>query len=291
MSGSHSAEVGGKLVHFLVSIASSTFLALTALLAAIGLEYVGPLKRYSLRARLPGFLMNAVGTFLSFALVWPLSLAWNAMGLGPALIVPLWRWLEPLGSTGYAIQIAVLVAAADFLAYWRHRAEHAWFWRIHVVHHAPRELHAANDIAHPLQTVFNFAFVFVPLSLIQIDGPGTPFAVGAAAILATIYIHSPVQWHFGPLRRLFVDNRFHRIHHSLEEHHFDKNFGILLSVWDYLFGTAYEPGQEWPEVGVLGVDAPTSIAGFLNMPLAPLRSQAEKLPLRDPDEHCVNRPA
>lgn len=252
----------------LANIATATLLVLLALLTGIVLEHVGPLERYTLRARLPGFLMNAVGTFLSFALVGPVSHAWQAIGLGTLLTVPLWRWLEPLGILGYATQIALLVAFADFLAYWRHRAEHAWFWRIHVVHHAPRELHAANDIAHPLQAVYSFGFIAVPLSLIQFDGPDTPFVVGAIVILAAIYIHSPVQWHFGPLRRLFVDNRFHRIHHSLEERHFDKNFGIFLSVWDHLFGTAYEPGEEWPAVGVAGVNPPRTVVEYLALPLA-----------------------
>jgi sterol desaturase/sphingolipid hydroxylase (fatty acid hydroxylase superfamily) len=254
-------------VEGLGNIASGTFLALFLLVTAIAMEHLGPLERYSLRDRVPGFLMNTVGTFFSIALVWPLNWLWLKLGLAPAFIVPLWRWLEPLGATGYAIQIVVLVAVADFLAYWRHRAEHAWFWRIHVVHHSPRELHAANDIGHPVQGLFSFAFITIPMSLIQIDGPGAPFAVGAIVGLASLYIHSPVEWHFGPLRKLLVDNRFHRIHHSLEPRHFNKNFGICFSLWDRMFGTAYEPGEEWPAVGVDGVAAPRTVKAFLKLPL------------------------
>jgi sterol desaturase/sphingolipid hydroxylase (fatty acid hydroxylase superfamily) len=254
-------------VEVLRSIASTTLLTLVALLTVIAMEHLGPLERYSLRDRIPGFLMTAVGTFLSFALVWPLNWLWLKLGVPPLLLIPLWRWLEPLGLLGYGLQIVVLVAVADFLAYWRHRAEHAWFWPIHVVHHAPRELHAANDIGHPLQSLFTFAFVSIPLSLFQIDGPATPIAAGALVGLANMYIHSPVSWHFGPLRRVIVDNRFHRIHHSLEPRHFDKNFGICFSLWDYIFGTAYEPGPEWPAVGVAGVRAPRTVREFLALPL------------------------
>lgn len=266
------------------SVASGTFVALFFLLAVVAMEHLGPLERYSMRQRLPGFLMNAAGTALSIPLMWPLNWLWHRIGVAPALEFPLWRWLEPLGPTGYALQIAVLVVLGDFCTYWRHRAEHAWFWRIHVAHHAPRQLHAANDIGHPLQTILVFLFVAFPMSLIQADGPGTPFVVTAILGMASMYIHSPVQWHFGPLRRLFVDNRFHRIHHSIEERHYDKNFGVCFSVWDYMFGTAYEPGDEWPLVGVVGVPAPRTVADFLKLPLLTPGEEPEA------PHHAVPRP-
>jgi sterol desaturase/sphingolipid hydroxylase (fatty acid hydroxylase superfamily) len=253
------------------SYAAATLLALFGLLAAIVLEHVGPRERYSWRERLPGILMNAVSSPLQLALVLPLTWMWGKLGLGPLLVVPLWHWLEPFGTAGYLTQIIVLVAVADFLAYWRHRVEHAWLWPVHVVHHAPRELHVANDLGHPVQNIFNFVFILVPMSLIQIDGPATPFVVGAIVTLAGYYIHSPVEWHLGSLRRLIVDNRFHRIHHSLEPRHFDKNFGIVFSVWDYLFGTAYSPGEEWPAVGVAEVAAPRTVMQFLTLPLIMVR--------------------
>ena len=40
---------------------------------------------------------------------------------------------------------------------------------------------------------------------------------------------------------MIADNRFHRIHHSIQPQHFDKNFGAGTSLWDQLFGTAYFP--------------------------------------------------
>jgi sterol desaturase/sphingolipid hydroxylase (fatty acid hydroxylase superfamily) len=268
-------EIVRSVAEILRSYAAATLLALFGLLTAIALEHVGPMERYSWRERIPGILMNVVSSPLQLALVLPLTWMWGKLGLGPLLIVPLWHWLEPLGNAGYITQIIVLVAVADFLAYWRHRVEHAWLWRVHVAHHAPRELHVANDLGHPVQNIFNFVFILVPMSLIQIDGPGTPFVVGAIVTLAGYYIHSPVEWNLGPLRRVIVDNRFHRIHHSLEPRHFDKNFGIVFSVWDYLFGTAYDPGEEWPDVGVAGVEPPRTVMQFLSLPLTMGRSKEE----------------
>ncbi|WP_395623899.1 sterol desaturase family protein [Sphingomonas daechungensis] len=256
-------------MEFLQNVAGSTILVMFLLATCVAIEYLGPIERYSLRDRLPGIIINCVGGALTFALIWPVKWVWSAMGVAPFITIPLWDWLEPLGDAGLAIQAAVLVVVADFLAYWRHRAEHSWFWRVHVVHHAPRELHAANSIGHPIQALFSFAFIAVPMSLIQISGPTIPFVVGAVVSLLALYIHSPTAVNFGAARRIVVDNRFHRIHHSLEERHFDKNFGICFSIWDYMFGTAYEPGEEWPEVGVAGVRSPMTLTDYLKLPFLP----------------------
>lgn len=247
-------------------IGIATCAAIIPLIACIALEHVGPLERYSIRSRIPGLLMNGVGTALSIVLVMPLVALWNGIGVAPAVTVPLWQWLEPLGVGGAAIQFLLLIIMADFLAYWRHRAEHAFFWPIHAVHHSPRELHAANSIGHPLQALFSLLFITVPMSLIQMSGPMVPAAIAAIVAMLAYYIHSPIELHFGRLRRVLVDNRYHRIHHSIEERHFDKNFGICFSVWDYMFGTAYEPGDEWPRVGLVDRLPPTTVREFLVHP-------------------------
>ena len=235
---------------------------------AIAIEHFAPIERYSMRARMPGLAMNVVLVTLGPAIVWPLQRLWHWLGVAHSVTVPLWSWLSPLGIVGYVLQVLFLVAFTDFFIYWRHRAEHRWFWPIHAVHHVPTELHAANDYGHPLQNLVNLVFVLLPLSLFQFDGPTTPFVVVFIVTLMTIYIHSPIDVHFGPLRKLLVDNRFHRIHHSLEPRHFDKNFGIGFSIWDRMFGTAYDPApDEWPDVGLDGLTPPHTISEFLSMPV------------------------
>lgn len=237
------------------------------LAACIAIEQVAVIERYSLKARIPGLLMHFFGLGLGVALMWPINRLWNQVD--PALIVPLWRWIQPLGLAAYAVQFLVLITVADFLAYWRHRFEHSrYWWPVHKVHHAPRQMHAANDIGHPLQTLFSFVCITVPMSLIQISGPGVPIVLALTVTFLSIYIHSPIDIHFGPIRWVVVDNRFHRIHHSLEPRHFDKNFGICFSIWDQLFGTAYFPASdEWPAVGVADVPAPRTVRDFLLLPL------------------------
>ena len=137
----------------------------------------------------------------------------------------------------------MLVAAIvnDFFFYWAHRFQHRFLWRYHAVHHSIREMNAVNSYHHASEAIVSLLLYTVPTSLIVADlGPGLPF-VSLAIWLHIVWIHSPTRANFGPLRALFVDNRFHRIHHSLEERHFDKNFGAFTTLWDRLFGTACFP--------------------------------------------------
>jgi sterol desaturase/sphingolipid hydroxylase (fatty acid hydroxylase superfamily) len=251
---------------FSVLLAGALVTVFTILVCSV-IEHISVIERHSLRARLPGLAMNLVQGPISMVLALPIGILWQWIGIGTLITIPLWTWLEPLGVAGYALQFLLLTMLADFLAYWRHRAEHRWFWPIHMVHHAPTELHAANDIGHPMQVWYSLLFISIPLSVVQIDGPATPVVVGFVVQLLSYYIHSPVDVHFGPLRKLLVDNRFHRIHHSLEPRHFDRNFGICFSIWDRWFGTAYDPASnEWPDVGLQGVRPPRTISDYLLLP-------------------------
>jgi sterol desaturase/sphingolipid hydroxylase (fatty acid hydroxylase superfamily) len=251
----------------LVAIAVGCFLSALTIIVCTVIEHISVIERYSLRARLPGLAMNLIQVPLTMALAWPITNFWWSLGIGNRIVIPLWKWLAPLGALGFALQILVIAMVTDFLIYWRHRTEHKLFWPIHAVHHSPTELHAANDIEHPMQVWFSIVFISIPLSLVQFDGPATPAAVGFVIGLLTYYIHSPVDVHFGPLRKVLVDNRFHRIHHSLEPRHFDKNFGVGFSIWDRLFGTAYDPApDEWPKVGLENVAPPRTIRDYLLLP-------------------------
>jgi sterol desaturase/sphingolipid hydroxylase (fatty acid hydroxylase superfamily) len=251
----------------LVTIAVGCFVSALTIIVCTIIEQISVIERYSLRARLPGLAMNLIQVPLTMALAWPINNFWWSLGIGNQIVIPLWKWLAPLGALGFALQILAIAMTTDFLIYWRHRTEHKLFWPIHAVHHSPTELHAANDIGHPMQVWFSIVFISVPLSLVQFDGPATPAVVGFVISLLTYYIHSPVDVHFGPLRKVLVDNRFHRIHHSLEPRHFDKNFGVGFSIWDRLFGTAYDPApDEWPAVGLENVDPPRTIRDYLLLP-------------------------
>jgi sterol desaturase/sphingolipid hydroxylase (fatty acid hydroxylase superfamily) len=251
---------------FFIALGWTVAKAAVILATCVAIEWIASIERYSFKSRVPGILMYMIGGALSVLLAWPLASIWRSIGLG-GIIVPLWDWLRPLPG-GYVIQVIVVASALDLFRYWRHRAEHRWFWPIHAVHHSPTELHAANDIGHPFQVLPEFLFVTIPLSLVQLSGPGMPVVIGLLITAQSVYIHSPIDAHFGKWgRRILADNRFHRIHHSTESRHRDKNFSVCFSLWDWVFGTAYWPAKdEWPKVGIKGVIPPRTIGSFLRMP-------------------------
>lgn len=244
----------------LIGTLFSVSLALVFLGACFALEWALPRgERVKMADRFPGALLSLLSPVSAVLLSRPLYLALGAIGF---------RFSVPLSELGLVGGTIVMLLVVDFLAYWRHRFEHTIFWPLHVAHHVPTDLHAANGYQHPLQVIPNFLFIIAPLSLIDTGGFAMPAAVATVFSFMQLFIHSPTRLNFGPLNRLLVDNRFHRIHHSTEPRHFDKNFGINFSIWDQLFGTAYFPKRgEWPAVGLAEVAPPQSAAEFLLLPL------------------------
>jgi sterol desaturase/sphingolipid hydroxylase (fatty acid hydroxylase superfamily) len=63
--------------------------------------------------------------------------------------------------------------------------------------------------------------------------------------------HANVRTNLGVLRYVVVTPQSHRVHHSVEARHHDKNFGAFLSVWDRLFKTHYiGDDDEYPATGL-----------------------------------------
>jgi len=172
-----------------------------------------------------------------------------------------WWAVIPLVGVAFAI-------AQDFFFYWGHRVQHRWLWRWHAPHHAIRDMTAANSWHHWSDIAVHALFVSLPMSLLSPAFGPRPFLIGVLISWQPIFLHSATRLQFGPfLRKLIVDGRYHRIHHSLEPRHFDRNFGAVTPLWDWLFKTAYFPrGDEWPEVGLAGIEHPRTIWEWSRLP-------------------------
>jgi sterol desaturase/sphingolipid hydroxylase (fatty acid hydroxylase superfamily) len=246
---------------------AQTTLTICALFVAIELLLPRGEVRLDVRGRLKtvGFwlvyIVAVMVTTQLFAVVWgPL---WGPLGVKPLLAD-----LTPRGLPGPVAAVIGALAAAyvgDFVYYWCHRAQHAvpWLWRFHAVHHSVREMSGATAYHHVSESLVKLTLYTAPLAFLTQD----PFALPVMGWMVSIqgyYVHSPTRLTFGPLGRLFVDNRFHRIHHSIEPRHFDKNFGVFTTLWDSLFGTAHFPAAgEWPDTGVPDFPEPAGVRAFL----------------------------
>lgn len=192
---------------------------------------------------------------------------WKALGIQPLLyidVVNALGWAGPF-AVGGGIVLGILIG--DFTGYWFHRLQHKYLWRFHAVHHSITEMNAVNCYHHISEAFFNTLVVTIPVSLVTVSYGPTLWIVGVLIWFQVVFLHSPTTLHFGPFRHVVADNRFHRIHHSIEQRHFDKNFAITFAFWDHLFGTAHTPARgEWPDVGIAEVGQPQTIREWLDLP-------------------------
>lgn len=186
----------------------------------------------------------------------------------PLVIIPLNSWLShPLVHWSMFLIAPLLgMILYDFFGYWLHRAQHRWLWRLHAVHHSIEELSGINSYFHWTEPFFRMVFISLQAAyLVGIDGVESVFVIELLVKVQGYYLHTPTTLHLGPVvRRVIADNRFHRIHHSTDPRHFDKNFAAGTTLWDQLFGTAYFPAEdEWPECGLAGEPPARNLSDYL----------------------------
>lgn len=213
------------------------------------------------RDRFPGVLFHLLVPVLNILISEPLKELWGSMGVPPLVR------LDLPGLIGEAAAVLLLLLLVGFLRDWEHRFQHRYFWPVHAVHHSETSLSAATTYGHPLQFVSGFLLISLPLSLLDVGSVLTPVWVSAIIAFIDVFIHSPTRLGSGSMRWLIVDPAYHRIHHSIERHHFDRNFAITFSFWDRLFGTAFMPAaDDWPDTGIREAQPPRTLAELLLFP-------------------------
>lgn len=197
-----------------------------SLLTAI--ELILPRERQTLRDRMTGLAIWACYVPVNLSVYKVFGQLWAALGIRPLLHLPLtFDWA---GIAALVLAPVAAVAVYDFFFYWSHRAQHAFAWRFHAVHHSIRELNTVNAYHHVTEPLFQAVFLLLPVSLVVADTGQTVPAMLILLHLQASFIHSSARIDFGPLRVFLCDNRFHRNHHSVEERHFDRNFGAFTTL-------------------------------------------------------------
>ncbi len=144
-------------------------------------------------------------------------------------------------------QFLLLFVVADFIQWNVHRWLHhnPWLWEFHKVHHSVEEMgFAAHLRYHWMETIVYKSVQYLPLSMIGF-GLDDFFILHLVTILIGHLNHANVKITYGPLKYVLNNPVMHLWHHAKEvpagSH--GVNYGISLSLWDYLFGTAYIPNE------------------------------------------------
>jgi sterol desaturase/sphingolipid hydroxylase (fatty acid hydroxylase superfamily) len=179
----------------------------------------------------------------------------------------------PLRSDGwwYFLSFLFLILAMDFWAYLIHRAQHKFsvLWAMHSLHHSAESLSVVTGARHFWLEEF-ITTAFFPVVWIVFKVP-----VEMVTPMALLYIvtgealsHLNMRLSLGWFSLVFNNPQYHRIHHSVEPRHQNKNFSKLLPVFDVIFGTAWKPGKnEFPKTGLVSRERATGFTDGLIWPL------------------------
>ena len=143
-------------------------------------------------------------------------------------------------------QLLIMFVIADFIQWNVHRMLHRvpWLWKFHQVHHSVKEMgFAAQFRFHFVETLVYKSAQYIPLAMIGF-GIEQFFVVHMFSVFIGHLNHANLDWSYGPLGYVLNNPRMHIWHHAKAlppEHKYGMNFGLSLSIWDYLFGTAYIP--------------------------------------------------
>ena len=178
-----------------------------------------------------------------------------------------------------------MLLAYDISYYLYHAAQHRFpvLWELHKVHHSAEVMVGiTKDRVHPLDDLMNrmwdgvipgIAFgiwTLVALDPVEVTIFGINVYVIRNILMMDFVRHTHLKISFGPLNNVVLCPHWHQLHHSVDPRHYDKNYGLLFSFWDRMFGTLYvpEPDEEF-KFGLMDRDAHEyqSLFGLYILPL------------------------
>ena len=154
--------------------------------------------------------------------------------------------LLSIGSWPMWIQLLVFFVLLDFVQWLTHIALHKFplLWRFHQVHHSVKEMgFAAHLRYHWMENILYKPLKTFGVMLLGGFEPEQAYIVHFVAIAIGHLNHANIKLTYGPLKYIFNNPVMHLYHHSyvLPEGKYGVNFGISLSLWDYLFKTYHIP--------------------------------------------------
>lgn len=161
------------------------------------------------------------------------------------------------------ISISIFVVSGlivrDFVSFYAHYMQHRipLLWEFHKVHHAPETLiPLSGHRLHPFDEYVGMVAEVVFLGILigtyaWFTGHGLSYLIYLSVAFYTIVNiitfaplrHSHIDLRLGVFERILLSPAHHRLHHSVERHHWDKNFAAIFPIWDRMFGTLCTPPQ------------------------------------------------
>ena len=159
----------------------------------------------------------------------------------------------------HPLAILLSVLALDLAIYLQHLMFHSvpLFWRVHRVHHADLDFDVTTGARfHPIEIGLS---MLIRIAVILALGPPAVAVLIFEILLnaSSIFNHGNVRIPAAidrVLRRVLVTPDMHRVHHSIDPHETNSNFGFSLPWWDRLFGTYRAEPQAGHEAMTIGIE-------------------------------------
>jgi sterol desaturase/sphingolipid hydroxylase (fatty acid hydroxylase superfamily) len=156
-----------------------------------------------------------------------------------------------------------MVIAYDLSYYIYHYLCHTvpMLWELHKVHHSAQVMvGVTKDRVHPIDEILNRwwnglipgvtygIWLFFAVDPVELTVSGVSAYTIRNLLMMDVVRHTHLEMSYGKwLNRIFLCPYWHQLHHSIEPRHYNRNYGLLLSVWDELFSTLAipEPGEHF----------------------------------------------
>jgi len=255
------------------ALTSTLAVTLTAFGAGALIERLVPAERAQPRAHL---WMNLGYTFIFAAILYMTKPLGAAIGI--AIVNACGGGLIRLPGEGWAIMLsaAVFIFAMDFAEYLFHRAQHGvpFLWEMHSLHHSDPSLNVTTTMrAFWLEPAIKAVFVY-PIVGILFQVPPLVLTIYGVSKIYDFVNHLNLRVHFGRFWVVLNGPQYHRIHHSRDPAHFNRNFAAFFPVFDWIFGTHHRPMPgEFPVTGLDTHDVPRNLLEALAWPIRRLLSR------------------
>ncbi len=147
------------------------------------------------------------------------------------------------------LQFVIIFVLRDFMQWNIHRLLHhvPWMWEFHKVHHSVEEMgFAALMRYHFMENIIYRTLEYIPLAMMGF-GISDFFIVHIFTLVTGQLGHSNLFIPLGKLKYVLNGPQMHLWHHAQTypaSHPHGYNYGITLSIWDFIFGTNYWPHND-----------------------------------------------
>ncbi|MEO5789136.1 MAG: sterol desaturase family protein [Gelidibacter sp.] len=143
--------------------------------------------------------------------------------------------------------LLIFFIITDFVQWNTHRLLHRvpWLWNFHKVHHSVKEMgFAAHLRYHWMEPVVYNSLLYIPIAIIGgFDAQDVAIVYFFSIVIGHLN-HANLGWNYGPLKYILNNPKMHIWHHVKElpeDKQHGINYGLTLSLWDYIFNTHHVP--------------------------------------------------